>query len=158
MYLSSFKFTPCHDLACAQLVFWCVVYCTMPQKWKKNSAIFGFWKSSHWMANLSKLLLLFQFWAIFDDFSKRGVRRACPEGAWKIWKITQNWKKKNNLVLHSTLFSVNPITTGVYRNILKGVLFWRVWFILWCVVAFWRIFTISKFTGLTRNSSLSVLA
>ena len=139
MYLSSFKFTPCHDLACAQLVFWCVVYCTMPQKWKKNSAIFVFWKSSHWMANLSKLLLLFQFWAIFDDFSKRGVRRACPESAWKIW-------------------SVNPITTGVYRNILKGVLFWRVWLILWCVVAFWRIFTISKFTGLTRNSSLSVLA
>lgn len=125
---------------------------------EKNSAIFGFWKSSHWMANLSKLLLLFQFWAIFDDFSKRGVRRACPEGAWKIWKITQNWKKNNNLLLHSTLFSVNLITTGVYRNILKGVLFWRVRLILWCVVAFWRIFTISKFTGLTWNSSLSVLA
>ena len=121
MYLSSFKFTPCHDLACAQLVFWCVVYCTMPQKWKKNSAIFVFWKSSHWMANLSKLLLLFQFWAIFDDFSKRGVRRACPEGAWKIWKITQNWKKK-------ACFCIQPFSLSIPLLLAFIEIFWKVYF------------------------------
>ena len=125
---------------------------------EKNSAIFRFWKSSHWMANLSKLLLLFQFLGHFWRFFKAGCATCMPPKVLgKYEKLPKIEKKKNNLLLHSTLFSVNPITTGVYRNILKGVLFWRVWLILWCVVAFWRIFTISK-TGLTRNSSLSVLA